>query len=192
MGKIKNNAITHSFSGSFGDDIVFRQIGNRTFFTRKAVHVKLPTPAQKDNRNLFAEAQNFASQALENPEDNEWYSIVAKVNGLKTAQLAAVRDYMSKPDIESIDVKKYKGNIGDVIQIKPKMLLKIQRINISIYDVTDYLIESGLAYKRELHWMYKASVFNGQVDASRIVLTAYDRMEKSCKVVVNCSGLMIG
>jgi hypothetical protein len=188
MGKVTNNAITHSFSGSFGDDIVFRQIGNRTFFTRKAVLAKAPTSAQKNNRSLFAEAQNFASQTLENPQQSEWYSIVAKVNGLKTAQLAAIRDYMSKPEIESVNTKKYKGNIGDVIQIKPKMLLKIQRIDISIYNTTGSLIESGLAFKRELHWQYHATVFNEQVDTSHIVLTAHDRLEKSCKIVAHCSG----
>ena len=182
MGKIVNNPVTRSFSGSFGDDVVFRQIGNRTFFAKKAVYVKSPTLAQQANRKLFSDAQNFASLALEDPQQSEWYSIVAKVNGLKTAQLAAIRDYMLKPEIENVDLKNYNGNIADRITIKPKMLLKIQRIEVSIYNATGALVESGWARKHELQWRYEATAVNSSVEASRIVLIAYDKLEKSHKV----------
>ena len=81
MGKIVNNPLISTFSGQVGDDIIFRRIGNRTFVAKKGVNTKPATPAQRGGRDLFATAQFYASEMLENPEKNQWYSIVAKVNG---------------------------------------------------------------------------------------------------------------
>ena len=183
MGKIVDNRLTSSFSGQFTDDIVFRQVGNKTFFARKGVNKKPPTPAQRGNRNLFAEAQNYASITLEDPRYSEWYSIVAKVNDLKSAQIAAVKDFMSKPEMDSIDTKSYRGTVGNVIHFKPKMLLKIEKINVSIYRADGALIETGAATKHELNWRYHTTKPNTQPEGSRIVVVAYDRFEKSCTVV---------
>src|SRR5688500_7242030 len=98
MGKIVGNHITSSFSGQLSEDLVFRQIGNKAFFARKGVNTKPPTAAQRGNRDLFTTAQLYAATTLEQPQYSEWYSIVAKVNGLRSAQIAAVKDYMSKPE----------------------------------------------------------------------------------------------
>jgi hypothetical protein len=183
MGKIANNRITSSFSGQLGDDVVFRQVGNKTFFARKGVNSKPPTPAQTGNRNLFASAQNYASQILEKPKYSEWYSIVAKVNGLRSAQIAAVKDFMSKPEIDSINTKSYRGAVGDVIHVKPKMLLKIEKMTVTIYSGDGSLLESGEATKSELNWKYHATASNAQIEGSRVAVVAYDRFKKSCTVV---------
>jgi hypothetical protein len=183
MGKISNNRITSSFSGQLGDDVVFRQVGDKTFFARKGVNAKPPTPAQTGNRNLFAKAQNYASLILEKPQYSEWYSIVAKVNGLRSAQIAAVKDFMSKPEIDIINTKNYRGNVGDVIHIKSKMLLKIEKITVTIYGADGALLESGEATKSELSWKYHATISNAQAEGSRVVVVAYDRLKKSCTVV---------
>ncbi|WP_276374636.1 hypothetical protein [Chryseolinea sp. H1M3-3] len=183
MGKITNNRLTSSFSGQFSDDVVFRQVGNKTFFARKGVNEKPPTPAQTGNRNLFAQAQNYASRRLEDPKYSEWYTIVAKVNGLRSAQIAAVKDFMSKPEIDSLNTRQYRGTVGDVIHIKPKMFLKIEKINVTIYGADGTLLEAGAATKSELNWKYRATTPNAQAEGSRVVVVAYDRLEKSCTVV---------
>ena len=185
MAKIVNNPLTSTFSGQVGDDIIFRRIGNRTFVAKKGVNTKLATPAQRGRRDLFATAQFYASQMMENPEYSEWYSIVAKVNGMRNAQGAAVKDYMSKPEIDNVNTKGYKGNIGDVIHIKPKMLLKIKRIEITIHRADGTELESGLAIKSELNWKYVATRSNHQVEGSRVAMIAYDSMGKSCTVKVS-------
>jgi hypothetical protein len=183
MGKIVNNIVTSSFSGQLGEDLVFRQVGNKAFFAKKGVNAKPPTAAQRGNRHLFAIAQNYASGILEQPKYSEWYSIVAKVNGLRSAQIAAVKDFMSKPEIDSINGKSYRGIVGDVIHIKPKMLLKIEKMTVTIYSGDGALLESGEATKNELNWKYDATVSNAQIEGSRVVVVAYDRLEKSCTVV---------
>lgn len=182
MGKIKDNKITRSFSGQYGD-LVFRRVGNQTFFARKGVNTKPPSPAQRERRSLFAEAQNYAAQVLEEPGYSEWYSIVAKVNGLRSAQIAAVKDYMSRPEIESVITKGYQGNPGDVIHIRPKMLLKIEKMEVTIYHSGRSVLESGPAIKHELNWKYHATVHNPGIEASQVVVVAYDRLGKSCTAV---------
>lgn len=183
MGRVVSNNITSSFSGQLGDDLVFRRVGNQTFFVRKGRNTKGATTAQNGTRILFAEAHNYASQILEDPEYSEWYGVMAKLNGLRTAQLAAMKDYMSKPEIEMINTKNYRGNIGDVILIKPKMLLKIQCMEITIYASDGSIIESGNAVKSELNWKFKATALNATPGESEIVVVAYDRFDKSCRVV---------
>lgn len=179
MGKIVDNPITSSFSGKFGSDLVFRKIGNRTFFSRKGVSNKPPTSAQDKNRQIFAEAQNYASKMLADPKYSEWYSIVANVNGMRSAQLAAVKDFMSRPEIKSINTKNYRGSVGDVIHIKPKMLLKIDRIEITLHKRDGSILETGLAVKSEMNWKYICKIANYQVEGSRIAAVAYDKLEKS-------------
>jgi hypothetical protein len=183
MAKIVNNTLTSTFSGQVGDDIIFRRIGNRTFVMKKGVNTKPATPAQRGRRNLFTEAQFYASGMLENPEKNQWYSIVAKVNGIRNAQLAAVKDFMSKPEIDTINTKGYTGNIGAVMYIIPKMLLKITRIEVTLYRADGVVLESGLAVKHELHWKYVTTVFNQSVEGSKMAIVAHDSLEKSCTVI---------
>jgi hypothetical protein len=189
MGKIINNPITSTFSGSLGEDLIFRQVGNRAFFVKKPVHTKkTATPAQTSNRHNFAEAQNYARTMLLNPELGEWYSIVAKVNSLKNTHRAAANDFLTKPEIESINTKGYKGNVGDVIHIKPKTFLKIARIDVTIYDADGAILESGQAIKNELNFKYCATLPNAHVDGSKIVLVTHDRLKKSCRIVEHLYG----
>jgi hypothetical protein len=183
MAKIKNNPITSTFSGSVGDDMVFRQVGNRAFVVKKPVRKKPITPAERNNRHLFAEAQIYASNMLLDPELGQWYCIVAKVNSLQSAHRAAANDLMTKPEIERINTEGYQGNAGDVIHIKPKTPLKITSIEVTIYNADGSILESGQAIKNEFNFKYCATLPNTSVDGSKIVLVAHDRLKKSCRIV---------
>ncbi|MBT1705764.1 hypothetical protein [Chryseosolibacter indicus] len=188
MGKIINNPVTTTLSGSLGKHLVFRQVGNRAFFVKKPVNTKPPTDAQRSNRHNFAEAQNYARVMMQDPELGEWYSIVAKVNNLKSAHRAAANDFLTKPEIESIDTKGYKGNVGDVIHITPKAYLKITRLEVTIYDAEGAILETGLAIKNELNFKYCAMQPNSRAEGSKIVLVAHDRLKKTCRVVEHLYG----
>jgi hypothetical protein len=183
MARIKNNPITSTFSGSVGEDLVFRQVGNRTFVVKKPVRKKPVTPAERSNRHLFAEAQMYASDILRNPELGQWYCIVAKVNSLKSAHRAAANDFLTKPEVERINTEGYQGNVGDVIHIKPKTPLKITNIEVTIYNAEGSVLESGQAIKNEFNFKYCATLSNPRVEGSKIVLVTHDRLEKSCRIV---------
>ena len=117
-------------------------------------------------RLSLADASIHASLTLEDPEQSEWYSTVAKVNQIRSAQLAAVKDYMSNT-------------------IYPKMLLKTIKIVVKITGPDGAMVESGHAVKQNFHWRYKATVANTQVEHSTIELIAYDRFEKLYRMTVH-------
>lgn len=183
MGKIINNAITGSFSGKFGDDLVFRRLGNRTIFARKGRNQKPSTVAQTNNRHRFAEAQIYTRQLLEQPDQSERYAVMAQLNGYYSAQIAAVKDYMCLPEIEGINIKKGKAGAGDVILIKPKIYLKIVRLDITLYNTDSTVLESGPAVKTGLNWKYNTTTPVEQLKGTRLEVVTYDRFNKSCTFV---------
>ncbi|MBT1705187.1 hypothetical protein [Chryseosolibacter indicus] len=185
MGKIIGNPVTSGFSGKFGDDLVFKQIGNRTFFARKGVTKDKPTLAQNGARTQFAQASYYASHTLYYPEETERYSIMARLNNLKSAQAAAVKDYMTKPEIKGLNYKKYRGKVHDAIFIEPQMLLKIDKIEVTIIRADGTVLESGSAEKDHLNWKYSAKAVNDQVEGSTIDVVAYDRFGKSSRVTTH-------
>src|SRR4051812_14012405 len=125
MGKIKNNVVTKGFSGKFGDDLVFRQVDNQTIFAKRTLTPVSSTARQTEVRNKFTEASLFASGAIENPQASLDYKLMAELQGLKSAYLAAITDYLTMPEIGSVFVNAYRGNAGDVLNIKPKAVYKI-------------------------------------------------------------------
>jgi hypothetical protein len=178
MGKIVNNTITGSFSGQYSEDLIFRWVGNRTYFVRKGINDTPASEAQTENRNRFTEAQLVTRHLLKDPDVEEWYASMAQLNGFNSALTAAVKDYLCLPEIKSIVTKKYKGKPGDVIIIHPWILTKIRRMEITIYGADGLVLESGAATKTQLHWKYAATTHNPFREGSRIEVTAYDRFEK--------------
>jgi hypothetical protein len=175
MGKIKNNVVTKGFSGKFGDDLVFRQVDNKTVFAKRTLTASTPTAGQTEVRNRFAQATQFASAAVENPQASVEYKLMAEIQGLKSAYIAAVTDYLTDPEIASVYAGSYKGMIGDVFNIKPKVPYKIISITISIVRTDGTVVESGAAVANELKWKYSATIANAQVAGCKLILVARDR-----------------
>jgi hypothetical protein len=178
MGKIKNNIVTKGFSGKLGDDLVFRQLDNQTIFTRRTEINSEPSARQLEIRDKFSEASLFASAALENPQASLEYKLMAEVQGLKSAYIAAVTDYLTLPEIGSVFTTFYKGVPGDAVNIKPRVPYKVVDIDVSIVDAGGAVVESGKAVLNELKWRYTATQANPNVPGSKIVLIARDRHGK--------------
>ena len=93
MGKIEKNAVMNGFSGAIGENLVLRQVGKQTFFSRRT-KVKNPKSVhQKANRNRFAEATLFAVSEFKKPDGASYRS---SCPGLPIAQLTAT----SKPQAQ--------------------------------------------------------------------------------------------
>jgi hypothetical protein len=178
MGKIKNNVVTKGFSGKFGDDLVFRQVDNQTIFAKRTLTPISSTARQTEVRNKFTEASLFASGAIENPQASVDYKLMAELQGLKSAYLAAITDYLTMPEIGGVFANAYKGNVGDVFNIKPKAVYKIMDIDVTITDANGVVIESGKAVATELKWKYIATKANAKVTGTKLKLVARDRQGK--------------
>jgi hypothetical protein len=178
MGKIKKNTVTKGFSGKYGDDIVFRQVDNQTIFAQPGQITVPPTDKQLQVRSKFIEATNFANAAIDNPQAGADYKLMATAQGLKSAYVAAVTDYLTVPEIGSVFTASYKGAVGDVINMTSKLPYKITGINVSIVKSDGTVLESGQAAANELKWRYTATVANPQVQGCKLVLKSRDRQGK--------------
>jgi hypothetical protein len=132
MGKVKENLLTKGFSGRIGDEIVFRQVKNRTVFAKRPRKSTIITPNQVSQRELFAKAVVFAKTMLLDPAIRADYQNRARQAGLASAYSAALTDYLKAPKINAIDTDYYKGAVGDVIWIVALDDFKIQRLTVTI------------------------------------------------------------
>lgn len=178
MGKIKNNVVTRGFSGKFGDDLVFRQVDNQTVFAKRTLVTGVPTQRQVEIRNKFTEAANFASAAIENEEAKLMYDLMADIQGLKSAYIAAMTDYLTEPEIGGVYTAAYKGQVGDAINIRPRVPYKVVSIEVRIVAANGNNIEAGAATVNGLKWKYIATVANASVRGSQLILVARDRQGK--------------
>jgi hypothetical protein len=182
MGKIKKNVITRGFRGTFGEDLVFRQVDGETVFSQKGENNSAPTPSQLQVRNKFLEATNYASAAVDNPQAGEAYKLMAKLQGLRSAYVAAMTDYLTMPEISSVFTNEYVGEVGNMINMISKHPHKITGISVSILKPDGSELESGAATVKALKWRYTATVHNAQVQGSKLVLKAKDRQGKEVTV----------
>jgi hypothetical protein len=179
MGKIKNNVVTKGFSGKFGDDLVFRQVDNQTIFAKRTLTPSSSTARQTEVRNKFAEAANYASNAIDNPQAGLDYKLMAELQGLKSAYLAAVTDYLTMPEILGVFANAYKGTIGDILNIKPKAPFKIIDMDVTITGANGVVIESGKAVSSQLKWKYTVTKVNANVVGTKLKFVARDRQGKT-------------
>lgn len=178
MGKIKDNVVTRGFSGKFGNDLVFRQVDNQTIFAKRTLVTSAPTEKQSAVRDKFTEASLFASAAIDNPQANQEYKLMAELQGLKSAYVAAVTDYLTLPEIGSVFTGGYKGNVGELLNIKPVTPYKIIEMEVSIELADGSVLETGKALANESKFRYTTTVVNPQVKGSKLVLVARDRQGK--------------
>jgi hypothetical protein len=176
MGKVKNNLATQGFSGKLGEDIVFRQINGKTFFAKRGVISSPPSSRQLEMRDKFTEASLFASGEMAKPQAYQDYKIMATLQGLRSAYLAAVTDYLTLPEIGGLNTAAYRGQTGDLISITSMVPHKVIEIEVRILSPDGTMLESGMATVREPKWKYTTKVENPQVKGSRVVVIARDRL----------------
>jgi hypothetical protein len=176
MGKIKNNLATQGFSGKLGEDIVFRQVGGKTFFAKRGVLSSPPSTLQLQMRDKFAQAALFASGEMDKPHAYQDYKVLAKFQGLRSAYVAAFKDFITLPEIGGLNTSVYRGKAGDLIGITSMVPYKVTEIEIRIFSPDGTVLESGKAVAREPKWRYTARVDNPQVQGSRIIVIGRDRL----------------
>lgn len=184
MGRISKDAITQGFSGKLGDDLVFRRVGNQTFFALKGKIKVAATERQKKTRSRFRDAAMYANVMLMKPETSVAYAMMASAASLHSAYLAAIKDYMTKPEIENVNVGKYLGAVGNTITVSSKIPFKIVALQVTILNAAGTVLEQGPAQMMQLRWRYTASVHNPQVAGSVLIIKASDRLGKVVEMEV--------
>jgi hypothetical protein len=178
MGKVKNNLLTKGFSGRIGDEIVFRQVGDRTLFAKRPRASTVLSPAQEAQRNLFGKAVVFAKTMMLDPAIKADYENRARLAGLGSAFSAAITDYLRAPGITSIETDYYKGAPGDAIWVVALDDFKLQRVVVTVQRSDGSVLETGEAVLESGRWKYLATEPNAALPGTKIAVVATDRPGK--------------
>jgi hypothetical protein len=157
-----DNAITKNYHGMMGG-IVFRCRGDKSIMSKRPDCSKVvKTKAQKDNMKRFAAATVYGKKVLSDPMLREKYEKKKKM--YQSIWNAAISDFMSKPKVQSIDVKDYKGVPGNELRISARERFKFEAVIVTILNILGQVIESGRAVANPLsdgmEWVYKTTVMN--------------------------------
>jgi hypothetical protein len=182
MGQVKENLLTKGFSGRIGDEIVFRQVGKRTVFSKRPRKSNVLSPNQQVQRDFFKNAVLFAKTMLLDPAVRIDYENRAAQAGLPSAYVAAMTDYLKAPEINLLATDFYTGAVGSIIWITVLDAFKIQEMTVTLTDANGALIETGVALPEEGRWKYVATQPNALVAGTKVIVTAKDRPGKEARV----------
>jgi len=176
MVRIKKNMITKGFSGKFGNDIVFKTQGERTFaFPASESSDREPSEKQKAQILRFKMATAYAKAQLADPAKKAYYDAFADDG--RTAYNQAVSDFLKPPVIHQVDVSGYSGAVNDEILVLATDNFEVTQVKVQILDSSDTLLEEGSASLNSLgtHYLYKATKSNSSPSGGKVIATAFDR-----------------
>jgi hypothetical protein len=175
MAKSTNNVLTHGLSGKIGDLLVFRQRDGKTIVTKVPEQSKTASDKQKEQRKRFQQATIYAKNAVEAAGTKEQYGESAKKKKGVTAYNVAVADFFNAPDIQTIDLSAYTGQVGDEIRVTVSDNFAVKAVHVQINNADGSLVEEGdAAHSAGNLWIYAATQPNESLDGDRIVITASD------------------
>ena len=171
-----DNVITKKYHGMMGG-IVFRCRGDKSIMSKRPDCSRVvKTKAQKANMKRFAAAIIYGKKVLSDPILREKYEKKKKM--YQSIWNAAISDFMSRPKVQTIDVKDYKGLPGNEISISALDRFKFEAVIVTILNILGQVLESGRAVAMPLsdgmEWVYKATVMNPSLKGSKVVVRVTD------------------
>jgi hypothetical protein len=178
MGIIKENLATKGFSGRLGDEFVYRQINNRTFFAKRPKKRTKITANMEAAQGRFQQAVYFAKTMMIDPDLRAYYAARYQEAGRTNAYQAAITDFMKALKITSVNTDCYQGNVGDPIYVMVADNFKIQELAVTLQRAGGTVIESSLAVREGTGWRYVATQANAMRPGTKVVIRAKDRPGK--------------
>ena len=175
MAQIKDNIITKGITGKIGNQLVFRQVGNKTIIASKPHRKPTTHPTLIGQNNRFKLASAYAKAALANPILKEQYPSEAKKRGIINPYNMAISDFMKNPEISHINTSAYNGTqINQPINITVTDNFKVIAITVTITHQNN-TIEEGNATLNNGIWQYHTTTLNPHISNTKITITATDR-----------------
>jgi len=102
MAIVKNNPIINGISGKLGNSIVFKRVRGKTIMCNPAPKPATQSEPQKETRNRFRKASEWAKNILLDAEQKAFYQKKAKKLKLPNAYTAAIADYMRSAKVTQL------------------------------------------------------------------------------------------
>jgi hypothetical protein len=155
MAKIKNNLFLKGASGTIGDQVTYRQMGDETVVSAKPVMDpnRKPTEKQTEHRGKFSDAAAYATEALESEELKAEYAKTAPRG--KSAYNMAVSDYFNAPVVKKISLA------NNVVSVLAKDDFRVASLQVSILSAGGEVLEEGEAVPNSVNrekWTYTTSL----------------------------------
>ncbi|MGA3014547.1 MAG: hypothetical protein ABSD71_11010 [Bacteroidales bacterium] len=171
-----NNVITRTYSGRVGDIVLRNYNGKSVMAKRPDCSKVIKSALQWENMNKFAKAVKYGLFVMANHVLCEYYRM--KRPDLSPYH-AAISDYLSRPVIERVDVREYKGHPGNVVTVSAWDKWNIEGVGVVIFNAIGDIIEFGAAVPKEFsgntEWEYMATIENADYKSSRILVKVTDK-----------------
>ena len=158
MTKVRFSGPIGGFSGAM-DEMVFADHGEYTVSYMKKKRKGEPSEAQQIWNARWDEAQAYAKSVKADPGKWEFYKMVAKEKKMPVHALL-VGDYLGSPSFKPLDLREYKGQVGNLIKIQAFDAVGLVSCEVAIYSVDGPEIERGMAVEmgtRTGFWHYTAT-----------------------------------
>ncbi len=175
MAQSKDNIVTHGLSGKVGNILVFSQRHGKTFVGKAPKKsTKDDTPAQEAHKLRFQRAIIYGQTVIADPVAKAAYEAAAE-NG-ESAFNVAVADLLQAPDIDSVDLSGYTGQVGEKIIILATDDFKVTSVTVNISNGDGTLVEQGAAVlgNTGLNWVYTTTAVNPSLSGDKITVDATD------------------
>jgi hypothetical protein len=158
MTKVRFEGPIGGFSGAMGKMVFADQKKKgRTIAYMKTQ--KDPTEARLEQQACFLEAAARADAALKDPATRAFYEKIAQQRDQLTRNVA-IGEFLCRPFFKPLGLSSYKGQIGDIIEIRAKDSIGLVEVNVDIRAQDGSVIEQGKAVEdgfRSGFWKYTAT-----------------------------------
>lgn len=175
MSNTKDNVLTKTYRGKFGDQMIYRNRDGMSIMAKPPKRsMKPPAESQLIVRRKFKLATRWAKQALQDPNTLAEYK--ARASGMKTPYILAVTNYLRPPQVYEIISSGYTGESGSRINVVVTDDFRVTGVRVKITDAAGILIEQGSCLENlpEDCWVYTATMVVTDLTGLVITAEAYD------------------
>ncbi len=177
MASVSLNPVFNRMSGKLGD-LVFKRYGKGTILARRPDFASREfSAAQKAVQDRFRQAAAYGKATLGNAQARAPYDAASERDGQPVMSLM-VRDYLTAPVVDDIDLQEYTKSTGDRILVRATDDFEVTGVSVEIADGNGTVFESGQATFSAAdgaRWVYNATVNVPANTTVQVKATATDR-----------------
>lgn len=177
MAHSNNSIVTGRFSGTINKELVFREWDGKTVVAKSPRKRKGKASAeQEDTQKKFLLASKYAKAVVKNPDNGMAGAYATMLKARQNVYSRAMEDYLHPPTVDEVKTRRYRGAIGDTINITATDDFRVASVEVEIYSPDGTLLEVGNAVQNlsDAEWTYTATKANATVTGSKIVIIATD------------------
>lgn len=177
MANSNNSLVTGKLRGTLGKELVFREWEGKTVVAKAPKSREgEPSPEQAKIQEQFLFASRYARAIIRSPDKGLAEAYAAALRPRQNVYSRALEDFMSPPEVKSINTRNYKGTVGDKIAVRAIDDFRVVGVRVEIYAANGTLLEEGNAELNTngIDYTYAATQANSPLAGSKIIAIATD------------------